>query len=150
MSGEGSEDMTENDRRAKDICAANTFRTTLLDRADGHRGVHPVWHGWAIADAYLAGLDVGRAERTERLEADVKRLQAIVDQYPKTEDGVPIVPNMTTSCDDARPFSHFSHSWDMRLASGETYAKHCRRCDEKHYSTREAAADAAKLRGKKG
>jgi hypothetical protein len=41
--------------------AANAFRNTLLEKADGRaNGVYPYWFGWAIFDAYVAGV---RAER---------------------------------------------------------------------------------------
>jgi hypothetical protein len=45
--------------------AGDAFRESLFPRADAHRGPYPLWHGWALMDAYLAGV---RAER-ERLTA---------------------------------------------------------------------------------
>ena len=73
------------------------------------------------------------------VRARAKNLQAIVDQYPKTEDGVSIVPRMTTWCHGLGRLS-----WDIRLPSGETYAAHCRRSRERHYSSwaAEQAAEA--------
>lgn len=46
----------------EDLQAADDFRKTVLDRADGKLGTWPWWHGWVITDAYLAGLKAGREE----------------------------------------------------------------------------------------
>ena len=38
--------------------AADAFRTTLLQKADAHTphaGKYPLWHGWALYDAFVAG-----------------------------------------------------------------------------------------------
>lgn len=51
----------QKERPIEDLQAANAFRQTLLERADGNRGGAPLWHGWAIFDAFLAGLDHARA-----------------------------------------------------------------------------------------
>lgn len=51
------------DRPIEDLEAANAFRQTLLERADGEMGHAPFWHGWAIFDAFLAGLDHARSQR---------------------------------------------------------------------------------------
>lgn len=57
--------------------AANTYRNTLLQKADGHaNGTSPYWHGWAIFDAYVAGV---RAER-ERWQAEMAALKAEVER----------------------------------------------------------------------
>ena len=52
-----------------DIRAAYDFRATLIPRADAWRGAAPLFHGWAIADAYLAGLEAGRKELREVIDA---------------------------------------------------------------------------------
>ena len=43
-----------------DLDAANEFRKTLIARADAQHGAALLWHGWAIFDAFLAGLDHAR------------------------------------------------------------------------------------------
>lgn len=48
------------ERPIEDLIAANAFRDTLVPRADAHRGAAPLWHGWAVFDAFLAGMDHGR------------------------------------------------------------------------------------------
>ena len=53
-----SQDMK--DRSINDLKAGDRFRQSLLDRADGERNGAPLWHGWAIMDAFLAGLDHAR------------------------------------------------------------------------------------------
>lgn len=35
--------------------AGNAFRDALIPRADGYAGHAPLWHGWAIMDAFIAG-----------------------------------------------------------------------------------------------
>lgn len=51
--------MTE--RPIKELQAGNAFRDTLVPKADAYANGHaPLWHGWAIMDAFLAGIDWGR------------------------------------------------------------------------------------------
>jgi hypothetical protein len=45
------------DRPIEELEAGNNFRNSLVGRADGRRGCAPLWHGWAIMDAFLAGID---------------------------------------------------------------------------------------------
>ena len=47
------------------------------------------------SDEYLATLTLNTQEYIRDLEAENKRLAAIVDRLPKTTDGVPITPGMT-------------------------------------------------------
>jgi hypothetical protein len=56
------------DRPIEDLEAADAFRATLLNRADGYRGPAPLWHGWAIFDAFLAGMDHARQQPTAQHE----------------------------------------------------------------------------------
>jgi hypothetical protein len=48
-----------------DLVAASKFRDSLLSKADGQEGPFPYWHGWAIVQAYLAGLTAGRKQSEE-------------------------------------------------------------------------------------
>lgn len=57
-----SRDMT--DRPIEELQAGNDFRGSLVARADGNRGGAPLWHGWALMDAFLAGVDYGRQTAT--------------------------------------------------------------------------------------
>lgn len=53
----------ETKRPIEDVVAANAYRDTLINRADGGFDWGcPWWHGWVIVEAYLAGLDAGRKE----------------------------------------------------------------------------------------
>lgn len=54
------------DRPIEDLEAGDAFRKSLLDRADGSRDGAPLWHGWALMDAFLAGLDHARAQPEKR------------------------------------------------------------------------------------
>lgn len=58
------------DRPIEDLQAANEFRNSLLPRADAHNGPAPLWHGWAVFDAFLAGMDHGRNTALEGLTRD--------------------------------------------------------------------------------
>ncbi len=80
----------------------------------------------------------------------LREANAIVDKLPtcwrldesgKLVEDVPVVPQMITWCSDLRPFSH---QWDLRLRSGETFDAHCARGKERHCDTRDAAQAARK------
>lgn len=49
MSGGSEKDLAE-------LKAGSAFRDTLIARADSRIGSAPLWHGWAIMDAFLAGI----------------------------------------------------------------------------------------------
>jgi hypothetical protein len=45
-----------------DLKAGDAFRDTLLDRADGYdESGAPLWFGWAIMAAFLAGAEYARS-----------------------------------------------------------------------------------------
>ena len=46
-----------------DVIAGNAFRNTLLPRADANTSGFPLWHGWAIMDAFLAGIEYSRNQK---------------------------------------------------------------------------------------
>jgi hypothetical protein len=48
------------ERSSEDIVAADKFRCSLLPRADAGGQGFPLWHGWALMDAFLAGVDHAR------------------------------------------------------------------------------------------
>jgi hypothetical protein len=79
------------------------------------------------------------ADALEASKRRVRVLEGIVDRLPKTADGVPITHGCVTYCNDRNPFPH---EWAIRLRSGETFEQHCKRDNETHYSTREAALAA--------
>lgn len=49
------------DRTIEELRAGDDFRRSLLAQKDGMRGDAPLWHGWALMDAFLAGVDYGRS-----------------------------------------------------------------------------------------
>lgn len=49
------------DRPKEEIHAGFAFRERLVHRADAYAGHAPLWHGWAIMEAFLAGIDYARA-----------------------------------------------------------------------------------------
>lgn len=51
-------------RDLADIVASDKFRDTLLARAEIQHP-YPMWHGWALMDAFLAGAKYARSERCE-------------------------------------------------------------------------------------
>ena len=56
------------DRPIEDLQAANAFRDTMVPRADSDWHGAPLWHGWAIFDAFLAGMDYARKQKGEHRE----------------------------------------------------------------------------------
>ncbi len=46
--------------RPEDVDAAYAFVDSMVSRADANNP-YPMWHGWALRDAYLAGIKTGRA-----------------------------------------------------------------------------------------
>jgi hypothetical protein len=57
--------MEVKDRPIEDLLAGDEFRRSLKPRADAWNGPAPLWHGWAVMDAFLAGVDHARkAEKT--------------------------------------------------------------------------------------
>jgi hypothetical protein len=51
---------TTYDRKAAYDCAA-----WMVPRADGYLNARPVWHGWALVEAYMAGYAAGRQPEPE-------------------------------------------------------------------------------------
>jgi len=43
-----------------DLEAANSFRESIVSRADDLRDGAPLWYGWAILHAFLAGVAFAR------------------------------------------------------------------------------------------
>ena len=59
----------------EDLQAGDAFRSTLINKADGWDRNAPLWHGWAIMDAFLAGVDysAGKKRRPRRKTAPGSR-----------------------------------------------------------------------------
>ena len=53
---------------ADDAVAGNAFRDTLIPRADS-ANPFPLWHGWAIMEAFLAGAKYARQKSAAPLPA---------------------------------------------------------------------------------
>lgn len=51
------------DRPIEEIQAGDAFRMSLVPRCDMIRVGAPLWHGWALMDAFLAGIDYARKEK---------------------------------------------------------------------------------------
>lgn len=66
-----------------DIVAGNAFRETLIDRADAQQAYAPLWRGWAIMEAFLAGAKYARAER------DAAPLDLKLGDVVEFREGVP-------------------------------------------------------------
>ena len=47
-------------KRMDELVAAYNCVDSFLDRADEYRHAAPLWHGWALREAYLEGLAAGR------------------------------------------------------------------------------------------
>jgi hypothetical protein len=57
-------------RPIEELQAGNAFRETLIPRADDKANL--MWHGWAIMDAFLAGIDWARAQNNEQTAGESK------------------------------------------------------------------------------
>lgn len=49
-------------RPTKDLLAGEAFRNSMVSRADV-QGFAPLWYGWVIMEAFLAGVDYARAQQ---------------------------------------------------------------------------------------
>lgn len=49
------------ERPIEEIEAGDAFVKSLVPRADASNP-YPLWHGWAIMDAFLAGIDYARRD----------------------------------------------------------------------------------------
>ena len=47
----------------EEMSAGYDFRDQLIQKADGYIGTAPYWHGWAIMDAFLAGIEWQQQKR---------------------------------------------------------------------------------------
>ena len=59
-------------RPVEELLAGEQFRDSLVVRADAWDGHYPLWHGWVIMDAFLAGIDYARREEAVTAEDEVK------------------------------------------------------------------------------
>lgn len=51
------------DRPIAELEAGSAFRQELIERADARDSSgSPLWHGWAIMEAFLAGIDYARSQ----------------------------------------------------------------------------------------
>lgn len=52
--------LTTNTRPVDELEAGDEFRQTMVAKADADNHGPPMWHGWAIMEAFLAGIDYAR------------------------------------------------------------------------------------------
>lgn len=48
------------ERPIEDLQAGDEFRKSLVLKADSMNHDAPLWHGWALMDSFLAGVDWAR------------------------------------------------------------------------------------------
>lgn len=75
--------MNAAERPIEEIVAADAFVRGMVPAADGVQQPFPTWHGWALRDAYLAGLDAGRKVPADDGEALTKSW--LIEQGGKAE-----------------------------------------------------------------
>lgn len=51
------------ERPIEELMAGEAFRNSLVHRADADNHGAPLWHGWALMDAFLAGIDYARTHK---------------------------------------------------------------------------------------
>jgi hypothetical protein len=57
------------ERPIEELQAANEFRRTMAPKVDYKTpDGAPLWHGWAIFDAFLAGVDYARSHGQQAVE----------------------------------------------------------------------------------
>jgi hypothetical protein len=56
----------------QEIQAGDAFRKTMIKRSDATFGSAPLWHGWVIMDAFLAGMMWERNRPARAQELDPK------------------------------------------------------------------------------
>lgn len=49
-----------------DVLAAYQYVDGVIDTADIHAGISPAWHGWAIREAFLAGVSHAESKMPNR------------------------------------------------------------------------------------
>lgn len=68
------------DRPIEDLQAGDAFRNSLIERADAYRGRAPLWHGWALMDAFLAGADYARMQTAEQAAALLPKVERLIEE----------------------------------------------------------------------
>lgn len=60
--------------RSEDLDAGDAFRQSMVSRADSDNHGAPLWYGWVIMDAFLAGVDHARktGKETPKMTAEAK------------------------------------------------------------------------------
>lgn len=48
------------DRPGEELVAGDAFRQTLIPHCDRLIAGRPLWYGWALMEAFLAGIDYAR------------------------------------------------------------------------------------------
>ncbi len=51
------------ERPIEELQAGDEFRRALKPKADADNMGAPLWHGWALMDAFLAGVDWAREQQ---------------------------------------------------------------------------------------
>lgn len=51
---------TVSERPIEELKAGDAFRQSMLPKADSDFHGAPLWHGWVIMEAFLAGIDYAR------------------------------------------------------------------------------------------
>jgi hypothetical protein len=58
----------QQERPIEELQAGDEFRRSLVAAANAHSGGAPLWHGWALMDAFLAGVDWARARQQRKTD----------------------------------------------------------------------------------
>lgn len=79
MSGEKKE------RPIEELKAGDLFRNSMVPRADKVIFGAPLWHGWVIMDAFLAGIDYARSNNPEPAKV-IEMCESIATKAAVDED----------------------------------------------------------------
>ena len=80
-------------RPFEELAAGNNYRNSMIEKADGVAPSGAVmWHGWALMDAFLAGVDYARSATPPPPSENVGKLvEAVLSEIADQLGGVVVV-----------------------------------------------------------
>lgn len=116
------------DRPIEEIEAGEEFRSTLIPKADAMTpGEAPLWHGWAIMDAFLAGIDYARADApaSDLVKALEEEMAELLSDAGAFVERAIVLKKLAMVTDDANMMNYESHS-DLMIALAGNHKERAR------------------------
>lgn len=90
-------------RQIDDIEAGVAFRNSVLAKADdATNGGAPLWHGWVIMDAFIAGADYARAKGWRPIETAPKDQTVLLWWRPRADPKYPVPDDAASALSNNR------------------------------------------------